>query len=556
VRSRAIYLSVGVAVLASGAVLLLMQSHLTFFLDDWDLLANRQAGSVGDFLDPHAEHIVLAPYSIYRLLLAVFGMDSSFPFSVVSTSMLLAAAVLLFAYIRRRTDPLIALVGAVLVLFLGSCWRDLLWPFQIAYSGSLAAGLGMLLVLDRNDSTGDRLACALLFVSMTFSSLGVPFAAGALVEVLTNPRARPRRLWIPLVPAALFGVWWLGWGHEATSYISLDNVLDSPSWVFDAISQGAAGLTGFSLSDIPMMPEGLGWGRAIVVVGALVSVWRLRRVGVSRTLWVALAVGAGFWFLAAFNANPFRAPTSLRYIYPSAVLVLVIAAELLRGVRLGRPAAFAVCLLAAAALASNIVMLSRGYDQFRNESTLARSDLAVLDIARPAVTPGFALSIANRGPLWLQSLEAESYYRARDKWGTPAFSEAELASQRVDYRSGSDSLLTLAEGIQLASGGSVSRGDCRTLSPAAGSGSVISLDPGEITLLGSGGKPTPATVPVDVGRFADGEPLELGELLPHRPQTLAIPADASRRAWRLALGGVTQRVILCSQPVTSLAPAG
>ena len=165
------------------------------------------------------------------------GIDSAFPFQIVSTLVFLLSATLLFIYLRRRVGDWPALLGSALILFLGAAWIDLLWAFQIGFSGSIAAGLGALLALDRDDRVGDRIACALLVVSISFSELGVPFVAGALVSVLVGGRPRIRRLYIAVVPLAFYAIWWLGWGHTAESAFSLDNVLESPKCVFDASSQ-------------------------------------------------------------------------------------------------------------------------------------------------------------------------------------------------------------------------------------------------------------------------------------------------------------------------------
>src|SRR6266540_179774 len=89
-------------VACSGAILLILQSDLTFINDDWAFLLYRRGTSAGAFLDPHAEHLVLAPVSIYKLLLASLGMESALPFQVVSTLVFLLSAVLLFVYLRRR----------------------------------------------------------------------------------------------------------------------------------------------------------------------------------------------------------------------------------------------------------------------------------------------------------------------------------------------------------------------------------------------------------------------------------------------------------------------
>jgi hypothetical protein len=230
-----------VAVVFSGFAILRLERGTTFLFDDWNFLLDRRGMSVGVFLDPHNEHIAILPVAIYKALIAIFGITSDRPFQVAGVLLFLASVVVLYAYLRRRVGDWLALFAAAIVLFLGSAWLDLIWSFQLAFSGSTAAGIGMLLALDRDDQTGDRVVCGLLLVSLCFSSLGLAFAAAALAD-LALPRRRPRRerAYVPLLPLAFFAVWWLGWGHTAKSQVSLGNVEGTGSWVYDAAAQGIA----------------------------------------------------------------------------------------------------------------------------------------------------------------------------------------------------------------------------------------------------------------------------------------------------------------------------
>ena len=121
---------------------------------------------------------------------------------------------------------------------------------------------------------------------------------------------------------------------------SFHNLVHSPKFVFDSISQNLASLLGLAtpLSGNGEVPVGLNWGRILLVIAIALAIWRLRRVGwPSRWLWAVLAAGGAFWFLTALNAIPLlRTPTTGRYQYPGAIFVLLIAAELLRGVRIDK----------------------------------------------------------------------------------------------------------------------------------------------------------------------------------------------------------------------------
>src|SRR5512132_2074648 len=193
-----VWLLLAGAMSASAALLLFWGSKLTFLLDDWEFLLYRPGFTAHSILSPHGEHISIAPILIYKALLATVGMDSSAPYLSVS-----------------------------IVLFLGPAFGDLLCDFQMGFNGSLVCGLGALLMLERGDGRGDVMACALLSLGVTFSSLSLPFIAAACVDVLLRS-GRPRRLYVIGVPALLYAIWWVGWGHEADTAISLHNAAATP----------------------------------------------------------------------------------------------------------------------------------------------------------------------------------------------------------------------------------------------------------------------------------------------------------------------------------------
>jgi hypothetical protein len=531
-RLRPADVLVGAALAASGALLLGLQGRFSFYLDQWDFLLHRRGIGASVFLDPHNDHITIAPVAIYKLLLATVGMGSPLPYTVAAVLAFLLGALLLFVWMRRRVGDWPALLGIVLILFLGAAWEDLLSAFQIGYFGSIAGGLGALLALDRGDRRGDRLACLLLVVAISFSELGVPFAVAALVAVLLGDRPWRQRLYVPLVPFVLYAAWWLGWG--ASSSFSLHNVAVSPRYVLDAAAAGLAGMLGLSTppSGNAFSPVGLGVGRVLLLAAVALAAVRLHRRGSPGPgLWIVLAAGLSFWALTAFNQNPFRPPDSSRYVYPSAVFLLLIAAELLRGIRPGPKALAAAAVLTGAVLASNIGFLHQGYKVFRAASEATRGGLAALEIGRPQLRPGFVLDSRIPGP-WFVPIPASSYFSAVDDYGSPAPSEAQLASAVEGERASADTVLAAALRIRLAParGGS---GGCRTLPASPVPGPALPLGTGAVVLRNRSSAP----VAVLLGRFSDELPVELGTLQPRSAARLRIPPDRSRRPWRLGLRG-------------------
>src|SRR5215218_261176 len=126
-----------VALAASATLLLSLTSRLTFVGDPWELLAGRPDWSFDTFLKPFNEHPIVIPALIYKLLLTLFGMESALPFYIVSISLFLLCAILLFLFLRRRIGDWGALAAALVVLFLGAAYEDLLWEFQMGFFGSM-----------------------------------------------------------------------------------------------------------------------------------------------------------------------------------------------------------------------------------------------------------------------------------------------------------------------------------------------------------------------------------------------------------------------------------
>src|SRR5262249_5622326 len=205
-----------------------------------------------------------------------------------------------------------------------------------------------------------------LILSLTFSELGIPFIAGVAVAIALD-RGPWRRAYVVAVPLVLYAIWYLGWGHTATSYLSFHNVANSPSYVLDGLASSIGSLLGLSTPPALGGAGGIEWGRPLLVglvVLACIRLWRLGRF--PATLWVPLAIGVSFWFLTAANTGFGRAPTASRYQYVGAVFVLMIAAELVRGWRPGWRALTTVGVATALAAAANVAAMHDAYKVFRN----------------------------------------------------------------------------------------------------------------------------------------------------------------------------------------------
>jgi hypothetical protein len=536
------------AMLAAALLLLHWGSRLTFLLDDWEFLLYRQGFTAHSIFTPHGEHISIAPVLIYKSLLATVGMDSSLPFLAVENAFFLASAALLFVYLHRRVDRFLALLAAVIVLFLGPAYDDLLWIASWSFTGALACGLGALLLLERGDRRGDVLACVLLSVAVTFGSLGLAFIAAAFVDVGLRGE-RLRRLYVVAVPALLYAVWWAGWGHAADTALSFHNAATTPNFVLDAASAVFASLLGL-VETGQGVGAGFEWGQSLLLAAVALAAWRLYRIGrVPRELWIALALAGTFWVLAGLNEKPGRGPTESRYLLPGAVFVLMIAGELLRGVRVPWPAIVLAYLGGAAIVAANVSVLHGAYLAYRNTSDLIKADLGALEISRDGLAAPLFLSkdIADTDYV---NVHSSFYLAAVDRYGSPADSPAEVAAAPEPARVAADKVLGRALAVSF---GPVRRPPRAsgpppqvTVPPAAGAhrhGSCVELgagSPGAILRLPPGGAIVHASrqagAIVGLRRFAtasfplSGSPLAAGQVGLAR-----IPTDRATRPWEMEL---------------------
>lgn len=522
------------ALVAAAAVLLSYASGLTYFQDSWEFLMHRRALSAGAVFDPHNEHIVVFPVLIQQALLGLFGMGSAMPDFVVLTACLLATAVLVFVYVRRRVGAWPALIAAVLLLFLGPAWQDLLWPFQVGFIGSALFGVALLLALDEEDRRWDVAACVFLALSIGFSSLGLAFAAAAVVDVFQRRQRRGwRRAYVAAVPIALYALWYTGWGHEAESHLTSHNVLTSPGYVVE----GLAASVDAALALATILGEAVGrsdWGLPLLIVLVLLLAYALfRGHRPDPRVWPVLAAAAAFWFLAAWSTIPGREAWSSRYLYIGVLFLILLAANLLKGARIGRPALAVAIVLAGVVVGFNLTPLREGRDFFRTESRLAKADLGAIEIAAASVEPEFALPPEISGTPFLNEIRAGEYLQAVDQYGSPAYTPAELAQAPEADRAQAD--LVLANALPLAieteapPPSSASR--CVHLAGNRSSRELpLTVHPGTTTIELPDGEPGA----IRLRRFATGDyPLASEGIAPGSTTVLRIPADRSSRPWQL-----------------------
>jgi hypothetical protein len=545
-----------IGLLAAGIFLLADGHDQTFWYDDWAFVLGRRGSDAGTFLEPHNGHLSLLPILAYKFLLAVGGMDTYWPFRLTVVVLHLVCATLIYVYAERRVGGWLALAASVPILFLGPAWQVIVWPFEMAWVASLGAGLGALLMLDRRDRQGNVFAAVLLTLSILSSGLGIAVLIGAMAETLLR---RPRRPWVIAPPLSIYLVWFLFYSE---SNFALSRLAQVPIFTADAFASSVAALVGLAGRTVPDRGASLDWGRPLAMVAVGLIAWRLVRLGrVPPRVATLGATIVGFWMLTAVSragvtvgGYSLAPPYSSRYLYVGGFFLVLIAVELLRGVRL-QPVAWGLLALAVTAGAFSHVGAFRDAGRYlRGHAETITTNLGAIDLAGDVVPLTYSA-----GPY----VEAGPYREAARDWGTPALSPEELATGSPKVRAGADFVLTSLYGLSAppqqgergsgplptveasASGDLTRSGSCVTLEPS-GFGRpwvVPELDllvpPGGVSVSAPRGQ----RVDVFVRRFGDNFPkVPYGVVQGGGTTVFRFPQDAAPQPWHLQLhpaGSVT-----------------
>jgi hypothetical protein len=359
----------------AAAAILHQGRGLTFYYDEWSFVLNRHDGGLDDFIRPHVDHLMLAGVAMFKALYATAGLDHYGAYRVAVLAVHLVCAWLLFAVARRRVGDALALAPASLLLFLGSAWQDFLMPLQVGFLLPVVALLGSQLALERNDRRGDIGVALLLLLGLSGSSLAVPVVLGVGAQALWRSEDRRRRWWVVAVPIAVYAVWWLAKG---TSGAKRGNVPDVPHYVADSIASAVGSVTSL----------GLEWGRPLALLAVIAVVRRLtgeREVG--PRLGGAVITGLAYWTLLAVARAELQEPDAVRYRYFGAVVVLLVATELLREIRITPRGLVVGYLLVAAAILGNLDGLRDGAREIHGYTEVVAPELGAVELLGPAANP-------------------------------------------------------------------------------------------------------------------------------------------------------------------------
>ncbi len=517
---------VGIAAIAAASLLLHVGRGTTWFYDEWSWILTRRTGSLDDYLANHNGHLNLIPVVVYKAMWSVFGLTDYTAFRVLAVVVHVGTCALLFVYLRRRAQIWFAVSATVVVLFLGYAFQDLLWPFQIQYLGAVAFGLLALLLLDRHDRIGDVGASVALAASVACSGVGLPFVGAVTIELLLR-RKTWTKLWVPLAPLMLWGIWYLQYGQSQVKGSNLHLVPENAAQMGSA---AVGAVVGIAMDDAHVL-------FALLALVVVVVVALERRI--SPRFAAVLALALGYWVLTALSRAQYDDPGASRYLYPGAVFVILVLGELVPRLRVpfGRVgAAIAVVVLLAVVAVSvhgNVEQLRDGAAGLRDASSYVKAELRAVELARDHVDPGF-----RPDPVRAPQIEAAGYLAAVDDLGSPAASLQELRRQSPEIRAAADAVLVHAIDARLGRAHSVANegspptvtevvggtatpsGACVQLTPDTGADAsgVVELRAGAPLVIEAASAP----VSVSVRALADGF-TPIGDVAPGTNRTMRLP---------------------------------
>lgn len=390
-----------------------------FMRDDFVFLADRE-GRYPDIISAYGgAHWVGVPRVIYWVLWQVFGMRSYLPYQAAVVALHLAAAVLLrLVMVRSGVNTWLAGAAAAVMVLFGPGAQNIVWAFQVSFTGSLAYGLAHLLLADHEGGFDRRDALGVAFGVAALMSSGVGVSMALVVGLAVLIRRGWKMALAHTVPLGLLYLAWSAVGHPTTSTIfgrpTLKVLL---LWIRSTVVGTFLAIGHFQLVAALL---------AVILVVGLALAWGPWRTTswaqVRREMAMPVALFAGGIAFAASSGlgrwyQGFEAARASRYIYLGAAFTLPILAVAAQAIaRRWRPLGPVLVAVFLIAIPFNLasfepVVFGKNYmDQRRHVLTTAVRMPFAYDVpeslqpipdpfASDKVTMGFLLTAARNGDL-------------------------------------------------------------------------------------------------------------------------------------------------------------
>jgi hypothetical protein len=543
--------------LAAGAFVFLTSHDAFFFGDDWDMVLRRFGLSGDTLFTPHVNHLVATQILFYEGLRGVADWHYG-AYRLAFLALQIAAAAGVFVFARPRIGGWLAALLVIPMLFIPGHATTI---FTVGNVIALLTGLAAILVLDRApvNRLRDVAVCLLLLLSIASFSFGLAFAAAVGIWLLATPGQR-RSLWVPVIPIVTYFVWLIT--YDPPSPFSLHNLADTPTFVADSAAAAFGGATGL----------GFAWGRLLALLAAVAIGYELftkpeRRspttyaiVALPILLWIMIGlgraaagpeaprfgVGSDELLKRFVHLNGTVGAGQSRYVYPSVVLLLLVAAQLLGGRRL-RPWLSVAAVLVLVGVMTNLVVLRDTGTGLRGIADEVRGRMAAVEIAARTIPPEFGLPNFPGRELHNQTLIANFqsfvFKDAVARVGSEPVPLDQLGGLGPSGRRILDRVLVRALPVRMAASPPGSRprptGDCTSVTPGPTPPAVPVR--GVRTIIRTGAAP----VTVALRRFAaPGTLAGVGTAAPRSTFVLTIPRDRARRPWSVRVASPV-RVSVC-----------
>ena len=207
-----------------------------FFADDFWLFTGRDLGSMNDLFRPHnRSHWSTMPTIVWNVMFDLFGLRSYRPYQFLVVAMHLGVCVLLRVIMRRHgVGPWIATAAAGSFILFGPGRQNILWAFQIGFTGAVLFGLAHLVLAD-HDGFDRRDGVGVLFGLLALMSAGVGVTMAIIVGFATLAKRGWQAALVHTAPLGLaFVVWFLVVHPESTSTSGRPGFGTLVRWVWSA----------------------------------------------------------------------------------------------------------------------------------------------------------------------------------------------------------------------------------------------------------------------------------------------------------------------------------
>lgn len=517
----------------SWAFVLGFGQDISFTVDELTLISRAATLSPSVTFDPYVGHLVAIPLIVYKVLIETVGTASYVPFQLLTlvTISLLGAGILVWA--GRRVPLSIALVPAVLLVFFPADVLHFIAGNGFTVVLPLTLGVWALVLWDERTRPGDLGAALLLTIAVATYTVGVAFAIGVFVAALLKER---RRLWVGGVPLVAYAIWRFLVADASPDPADIgpewSNLILLPAWTFQSVGEILVALsgvgfafTGSSGAETWTPAEAIG---PVFAVGFILwFVAGLRRGAGDVVFWATCAIAIALFasqVLVWGSLDGRGGPAEERYLYPGAVVILLIAVGLAQ--RVGWTSEITKVLWAATvvALISAAGFLINEFDRREAGTGVAKAQVTALRILDSSIeAPG----LERAKTVVINDFDPEATARFEEL----GFEETTLSGERPLFTRTVDEFLATALDLRLIRLSGESRvGSCQpAIAPSTDSGPST---PDRLVIPEGGAiLKSSRDLRLRLGRYGGKASWGIGTLWSGLPARLDIPEDDGTAPW-------------------------